>query len=340
MSKIFTQLPEELFEHKLFKEIKNNDWRWGIAIILRRVAYADQSLLKKGQVQISIRQLAVEADITERQAEKLINHLRGLNTHGKIRGDVAAGLRPILGGQERGQKRGSEIPVYNVLLKGFYENEATEKVTAKVIPKVTRRGQEGDKLPRENATEAKKLEAIKEQPPQTPQKESGGGRKKPFVYEGPISKDAKDIHKDTIRKKMPVSQDLIQQWLDDYPIEIIHMHIEQTHKTIISGSVNVVSPSFWIAAKLKQHQKGQKMQSILETDYERNKKTAEWFLLNFERHLTKNQRMEVTKDFFDFSSPKAKIRIPFAEESFDEQFEIFREKFMIQYENNLKIKEG
>jgi hypothetical protein len=224
MSKIFTQLPEELFEHKLFQEIKNNDWRWGIAIILRRASYIDQRDLKKGQVRISLRQLSEEAKITKKQAENLIRHLLGMNTHNKIRGDIAAGMRPILGGQlegqERGQKKGREIPVYNILLKGFYEIEemekGTEKGTEKETPKGTARGHKGDTSPREIATEAKKLEAIKNnQPP--------NATKSRMVAD---ALESKGFNEDEIRqvKAMRKSTELILQALhyifaDGYVIE-------------------------------------------------------------------------------------------------------------------------
>lgn len=159
MSKIFTQLPEELFEHPLWKEIKkdNNDWKWGVVTILRRAAYADQADLRKGQVRISIRQLADEANITKKQAENLLRHLQGITTKNKSRSDGAALLRQNLGGHERVQKGGHEKQVYNILLKGYYENEGTEKGTSKDTPKGTSRGHEGDMTPRKNETDAKKM---------------------------------------------------------------------------------------------------------------------------------------------------------------------------------------
>lgn len=172
MSKIFTQLPEELFEHILWKESKKNkDWRWALIAILRRASYTNQQDLLKGQSQISIRQIAEEAEITKKQAENAIRHFSGINTHGKVRGDVAAGLRPILRGHKRGHKRGQEKELYDILLIGYYEYEGTQKETVKETVKETQRGHKGDSLPRENAytnREAKKLSRPDNPKPQNP----------------------------------------------------------------------------------------------------------------------------------------------------------------------------
>jgi hypothetical protein len=157
--KIFTQLPEELFDHILWKETKKKkDWRWALIAILRRAALVNQSDLIKGQATISIRQVSDDAEITKKQAEKAIRFWLGITAQNKKRVDGACVLREVFGGQKRGQKRGQEKAVYNILLKGYCENEGTEKGTEKGMGEGTQRGHKGDSPPRENQTEAKKLE--------------------------------------------------------------------------------------------------------------------------------------------------------------------------------------
>ena len=169
MSKIFTQLPEELFDHILWKESKKNkDWRWVLIAVLRRAAYVNQPDLMKGQCRISIRQLAEEAEVTKKQAEKALRFWLGTTAQNKKRVDAACVLRESFGGQkrgqEKGQKRGQEKQVYDILLDGFYENEGTEKGTRKGTEKGmgegTARGQQGDSLPGKTGTHTKSLEAI------------------------------------------------------------------------------------------------------------------------------------------------------------------------------------
>jgi hypothetical protein len=162
MSKIFTQLPEELFDHPLFKDASVN-YKMVLIAVLRYTAFEDQpkANLLKGQCRKSVREIAVEANVSPSTAQHALNHFKGVNGHKKIRRDVASGLRPILAIQSAMQNAGQEKQVYNVLLKGFYEIGDTVGDTVGDMVGDTVAIQSRYSLPRENTDnrqEAKKLD--------------------------------------------------------------------------------------------------------------------------------------------------------------------------------------
>ena len=166
MVKIFTQLPEELFQHSLWKNA-SNDYRSVLIVILRYTAFEDQPTtgLLKGQFSRSLRLIALEANVPKSTVFHAIEYFMGFTTRRRrvrqLSGNEVAILVGQDFGQDFGQKVGQEMPVYNIMLDGYYKNSRTESRTASRTESRTASrtavGQQSDSSPGKSATQTKKL---------------------------------------------------------------------------------------------------------------------------------------------------------------------------------------
>lgn len=163
MSKIFTQLPEELFEHFLWQKATKNQ-KLGLLVILRRATYQDQRDLKKGQCRISIRQLMVEAEMTKSEVETMLLLFMGLTSRRQARGDMPDGTSALLVGHNVGHNAGREITIYNIMLKGYCEICRTQCRTENQTAFQTLVGHSSDTTPSVPIYD-KKLRSLEKEPP-------------------------------------------------------------------------------------------------------------------------------------------------------------------------------
>jgi hypothetical protein len=177
MSKIFTQLPEELFNHTLWKKCSVL-YKWCFIAILRRAAFTDQPKLgiKKGQVKISAQQCQddvyemVGIKIPRTTSWRAIKHFMGINSHKKVRGDGAALLQLYYVKHkvehEVKQELKHENQVYNILLKGYYEicetTGETRSETESGTAGETEVKQRWNSFPRENEHRILEAKNLKE----------------------------------------------------------------------------------------------------------------------------------------------------------------------------------
>lgn len=160
----FYATPYSLHQHHLWITA-TNDQKEVFRILQFRSAIAQMDYnnngltirLERGQVCITIRQLAEEAKVSKKQAEIAILHFKGMDSRGNplqsCRNHAA-----LLEGQEEGQNERQRKAVYNILLDGYYEKCGTACGTKRETACGTR-----ERQARDTNKEAKKAKMPKQE---------------------------------------------------------------------------------------------------------------------------------------------------------------------------------